>query len=335
MEEPVLKVRNLTRHYGGEFTLEIHSLEFHAGKVYSLVGPNGAGKTTLLEVLSLLVKPNPGEIIFSNREITNSDILSARRQMMLIAQDPYLFHTTVFNNVAYGLKIRSVDRNMIQEKVSQSLRTVGLSGFENRKAYQLSAGEAQRVAIAQALVLDLEILFLDEPTANIDKTNTKIVEQLIGDINRRNSTTIIFTTHNISQAYGLSDEVLFLLNGKIVDATPDNLFMGDIEEANGLKYISISDRVKVTIATEKTGKAYISIKPEDIILSRQPIESSARNSFSGKITKTADKGMLAMLYVDVDVEFAVLVTKKSFEELGLNLGSRVYLTFKTSAVQVF
>lgn len=336
MREPLFRIENLIRHNGNGFVLEIPYLVFEAGKIYSLVGPNGAGKTTLLELLNFLEKPDQGRIFFEGQEISNgSPCLSSRRQMTLIMQDPLLFHTTVFKNVAYGLKVRSVNKKTVQEKVSEALKIVGLSGFENRNAYHLSGGEAQRVAIARALALKPKILFLDELTANIDRTNTEIIERLIKEINRKNYTTIIFTTHDLSQAYRLADESISLLNGKIVDTPTENLFPGEIEEANGLKWICIYEGVKITIATEKTGKVHIAIDPEDILLSRHPLQSSARNFFFGRIIKIVAEGVLVRLTVDVGVEFTIVITKKSFEEMGLNLGSQVYLTFKTSAVHVF
>lgn len=336
MVEPLLRIENLIKHHGNGFVLEIPYLVFEAGKIYSLVGPNGAGKTTLLELLNLLEKPDRGRIFFEGQEINNgSPSLSSRRQMTLIMQDPFLFHTTVFKNVAYGLKVRSVDKKTVQQKVFNALGLVGLSGFENRNAYQLSGGEAQRVAIARALALDPKILFLDELTVNIDKINTEIIERLIKEINKKNYTTIIFTTHNLSQAYRIADESISLLNGKIVGIPFENIFSGKVEEVDGLKWIFISEGVKIVIATEKRGKVHIVIDPKDILLSRHPLQSSARNSFLGKIIKIVAEGLLVRLAVNVGVEFTVLITKKSFEEMGLNLGHQVYLTFKTSAVQVF
>lgn len=221
MKELLFRIEALTRHRGNGFVLEIPYLTFQQGRIYSLVGPNGAGKTTLLELLNLLQKPDQGRIFFEGQEITNGcPSLSSRRQMTLIMQDPLLFRTTVFKNIAYGLRVRKVNKKIIEGKVFDALDMVGLSGFENRNAYELSRGEAQRAAIARALVLNPKVLFLDELTTNIDRENTETIERLIKEMNRKNCTTIIFATHNLSQACRLADEGISLLNGKIVNPEP-------------------------------------------------------------------------------------------------------------------
>ena len=333
MKNIILKGKNLVKSYNQRFTLNIPSLEFEEGKIYALLGPNGAGKTTLLNLLSLLEKPDRGEIFYKEKRIDPSS-LDYRRRISLIMQDPFLFHTTVYNNVAYGLKVRSLNRKEIRGKVSKVLGLVGLLGFEGRKAHGLSGGEAQRVVFARALVLQPEILFLDEPTANIDRRNTEIIEETIRRINRER-VTIVLATHNFSQAYSLANEVISLLDGRIVEASPENLFSGIIEETDGLKEVFLSPEVKITLVTEKTGRAHISIAPEDIILSCHPLDSSARNSFSGRITEIVGEGERVRLSVDTGVKFVTLITKKSFQEMGLNIDSRVYLTFKTSSIKVY
>ena len=338
MKNIILKIENLIKSYpsldtGAGFTLEIPSLELEEGRIYSLLGPNGSGKTTLLNLLCLLEKPDKGKILYKREEI-NKTSLCYRRRMGLVMQDPFLFRTTIHNNVAYGLRGRSLSRKEIRKRVLGALKSVGLSDFAGRKACYLSGGEAQRVVFARALVLQPEILFLDEPTANIDKRSTEVIEESIRRINRT-GVTIILATHNFSQAYSLTNEVISLLDGRMVTTSPENLFSGIIEEIDGLKEISLSPEIKITLVTEKTGKANISIAPEDIILSRHPLDSSARNSFPGRITQIAGEGERVRLRINTGVEFVALLTKRSFQEMGLNIDSRVYLTFKTSSVKVY
>jgi tungstate transport system ATP-binding protein len=322
-----------SRHTRGGFTLNIPFLEFEEGKIYSFLGPNGAGKTTFFNLLSLVERSDRGQIFYRGK-IVGPSSLDYRRRIGLVMQDPFLFHTSVYNNVAYGLKVRSHRRNEIQEKVARALELVGLLGFSDRTAYELSGGEAQRVALARALVLEPEILLLDEPTANIDRRNREIIEETIRRINRE-GTTIFFTTHNLSQAYSLADKVVTLLDGKLLETTPDNLFSGIVKESGGLREFSLSSEVKIILATEKIGRAHISIAPEDILLSRKPLASSARNSFLGRITKIVAEGQKVRLYIDTGVEFVAVITRESFQEMGLNISSQVYLTFKTSAVKVY
>ena len=319
--------------------MDIDYLGFQESKIYAIVGPNGSGKTTLLNILNLLAKSEEGQIFFRDQEIiinSNSKILEIRRKMTLVDQDPFLFQSTVYSNVAYGLKVRSLSSIVQQNRIKNALEMVGLPGFENRKVDQLSGGEAQRVVIARALVIEPEILFLDEPTASIDQKNIAKVEKIIAKIRRELRTTVIFTTHDLSQAYRLADEVISLLDGKMIKQVQENLLWGEIvKEEDGLKRFKTMGNIKFAIVSEKIGPAYISIDPRDIILSYEPFQSSARNSFLGKIVKIIEQNHLVKLEIDIDIPLVVIITRESFQDMNFNLGSKVYLTFKASAVKLY
>lgn len=338
MDTSILKVKNLKKIYNNKTVLDIDYLSFQESKIYAIVGPNGSGKTTLLNILNLLVKPEEGQIFFRDQEIinnSNSKLLEIRRKMTLVDQDPFLFQSTVYNNVAYGLKVRSVSSLVQQNRIKNALDMVGLSGFENRKVDQLSGGEAQGVVIARALVIEPEILFLDEPTTSIDQRHIDIVERIIKKIMEKIKTTVIFTTHDLSQAYRLADEVISILDGKIIKKVPENLLRGAIEEENSIKWFIVTENIKFAIVSEKIGPVYISIDPTDIILSHQPFQSSARNSFLGKIVKIIEQNHLVKLEVDINIPLVTIITRESFQQMNLNLGSKVYLTFKASVVKIY
>lgn len=338
MNKLIFKVRNLKKVYNSKIVLDINNLNFQEGRIYAIVGPNGSGKTTLLNILNLLEKPDEGQIFFYDKEISNksnSDTLGIRRRMTLVNQDSFLFHSTVYNNIAYGLKIRSIPSKVQKSRIRSALNIVGLSGFKDRKADQLSGGEAQRVVIARALVIKPEVLFLDEPTANIDQKHIDVVERIIKKIKKEIKTTVIFTTHDLSQAYRLADEVISLLDGKIIKQVPENLLRGEIIEEDGLKRFKTMGNIKFAIVSEKVGPAYISIDPRDIILSYEQFQSSARNSFLGKITKIIEQNHLVKLEIDIGIPLLVVITRESFFKMNLNLGSKVYLTFKASAVKLY
>src|SRR4030042_2574638 len=339
MEKLILMVKNLKKIYNNKIILDIDYLGFQESKIYAIVGPNGSGKTTLLNILNLLAKSEEGQIFFRDQEIiinSNSKILEIRRKMTLVDQDPFLFQSTVYGNVAYGLKVRSLSSIVQKNRIKNGLEMVGLSGFENRKADQLSGGEAQRVVIARALVIEPEILFLDEPTASIDQKHIDKVEKIITQIRRELKTTVIFTTHDLSQAYRLADEVISLLDGKIIQQIPENLLRGEIvEEEDGSKRFKTMGNIKFAIVSEKIGPAYISIDPRDIILSYEPFQSSARNSFLGKTTKIIEQNHLVKLEIDIGIPLVVIITRESFFKMIFNLGSKVYLTFKASAVRLY
>ena len=339
MDKLIFKVRNLKKVYNNKIVLDVDNLDFQEGKIYAIVGPNGSGKTTLLNILNLLEKADEGQIFFHDQEITNKsneDILEIRRRMTLVNQDPFLFHSTVYDNIAYGLKIRSIPPKVQKSRIKSALNIVGLSGFKDRRANQLSGGEAQRAVIARALVIEPEVLFLDEPTANIDQKHIDVVERIIKKIKKEIKTTVIFTTHDLSQAYRLADEVISLLDGKIIKQVPENLLRGEIiKEGDGLKWFKTMGNIKFAIVSEKVGLAYISIDPRDIILSYEQFQSSARNSFLGKITKIIEQNHLVKLEIDIGIPLLVIITRESFFKMNLNLGSKVYLTFKASAVKLY
>ena len=338
MDKLIFKVRNLKKVYNNKIVLDVDNLDFQEGKIYAIVGPNGSGKTTLLNILNLLEKADEGQIFFHDQEITNKsneDILEIRRRMTLVNQDPFLFHSTVYDNIAYGLKIRSIPPKVQKSRIKSALNIVGLSGFKDRRANQLSGGESQRAVIARALVIEPEVLFLDEPTANIDQKHIDVVERIIKKIKKEIKTTVIFTTHDLSQAYRLADEVISLLDGKIIKQVPENLLRGEIVEEDGLKWFKTAGNIKFAIVSEKNGLAYISIDPRDIILSYEQFQSSARNSFLGKIAKIIEQNHLVKLEIDIGIPLVVIITRESFFKMNLNLGSKVYLTFKASAVKLY
>jgi len=292
----------------------------------------------LINILNLLDKPDEGTILYREKNIrqhTKADILKIRRKMTLVHQKPFLFQTTVYNNIVYGLKLRAASTDSYESKIRNALAMVGLSGFEKRNAHQLSGGEAQRVVIARALVIEPEILFLDEPIANIDTRYIDVIERIIRKINRQTKTTVIFTTHDLSQAYRLSDEIISLLDGKIVPHVPENIYRGNIIHENGKQRFEITNNLRFSIVTKKRGLAYIYIDPSDIIISNQQFSSSARNSFIGKIVKISEQNHLIRLAVDIGVQLACLITKESFREMNLNIENTVYLTFKASAVKCY
>jgi tungstate transport system ATP-binding protein len=338
MDKSIIKIKNLKKLYNNKAVLDIHYLDFQESKIYAIVGPNGSGKTTLLNILNLLMRPEEGQIFFHDQEIinhSNAKILEIRRKMTLVDQDPFLFNTTIYNNIAYGLKVRSIPYIIQQRKIKNALDIVGLSGLENRKIDQLSGGEAQRVVIARALVIEPEILFLDEPTTSIDQKYIAKVEKIIKKIRKELKTTVIFTTHDLSQAYRLADEVISLLEGKIIKQVPENVLWGEIEEKDGIKWFVANENIKFIIVSEKIGPAYICIDPQDIILSYEPFQSSARNSFLGKIVKIIEQNHLVKLEVDVSITLVTIITRESFQQMNLNLGSKVYLTFKASVVKIY
>ncbi|MCK4245302.1 MAG: ATP-binding cassette domain-containing protein [Candidatus Omnitrophica bacterium] len=337
MEKPVLKVENLSRSYKDGFTLQIPYLEFQEGKIYTLFGPNGAGKTTLLNLLAFLDFPEKGKILFREKEVTskNSNLVLLRKKITLVMQDPYLFKGSVIQNVYYGLELRSLKFNEVKEKIGKALNMLGLWKLRNRDVQTLSGGERQKLALARAIILDTEALLLDEPTAYLDEVYTASIEEFISNIMAKSSRTLIMATHNLEQAHRLSKEIIFLLGGRIQSVSPWNAYSAEVRGEGDLKTAQINSGPEIYVVTKKSGRRRLGIDPKNIILSLDRIESSALNSFKGKVTSIKEINDLMQITVKRGVDFNILITHKSFAELKIALGKDLYLTFKASAVEVF
>lgn len=332
-----LELKDITHRYDGKIVLTVDHLPIERGKIYALVGPNGAGKTTLLHVMSLILRPDRGHIFFEGERIgqDESQRTRARRSMTVVLQNPYLFDSTVRANIEYGLKARGVERRQREGLIREALEHVGLEGFEGRKARRLSGGEAQLVGLARGLVLGPSVLFLDEITANLDVKHVSQLEQVIMGINRDRGTTIVMTTHILSQASRLAHQVFSLFDGRIVPSGMYNLFEGEFRHDGRERYLDTgSAQIHVARDIGEMERGYISINPEDIIVAKERLHSSARNAFSGKITKIIEQDGSVQLEVQSEETFRVQITRVSFHEMGLTLGSQVFVIFKASSVHV-
>jgi tungstate transport system ATP-binding protein len=349
----IVELRNVTKFYGNLTAVDGITLQVSEAEILALLGPNGSGKSTLLKMLAIILQPSTGEVYFQGVQVNERNIEQMRMESTLVFQKTVLFTSSVFDNVAYGLKIRKLPKRTIEEEVHKALELVRLEGFEKRQAKKLSGGEQQRVALARALVLKTKLLLLDEPTANLDPKNASIVEEVIGTVNRERKTTVIIATNNMLQAKNLPTRIALIENGRIGEvgkpqeifgrlsktfasfAAVENTLTGEARIANdGTTLVDIGNDVNIVAVTRKTGKISIFISPDDIILSKIAFSSSARNSFEGSVIEIVDMNSVVKLRVDVGKFFTVHITRRSFEEMNINLGSKVFLTFKASSVQV-
>jgi len=195
--EPLYRLESVCKRYGEKEALAISALEIGKGSFNLLTGPNGSGKTTLLSTLAFLLPPTSGELYYSGNRVEwkGRGLVALRREATLLHQSPYLFDGTVFSNIAYGLKVRSIDGGMHGERVGKALEMVGLEGFAGRKARALSGGEMQRVALARALVLEPRVLLLDEPMASVDRESAAVIRNVIAGL-PAGGTTVIMATHD-------------------------------------------------------------------------------------------------------------------------------------------
>ena len=218
---------DLGQKYEGQHVLKNACLEIHKGEVFALIGPTGAGKTTLLRLLDLLDLPASGRICFDGVDVTSSGRhrLEARRRMSFVQQKPVVFTMSVYENVACGLKWRHQKREMIRRRVENTLELVDMMDYRDRRARTLSGGETQRVAIARALATDPEVLFLDEPTANLDPVSTSKVEEVLARVIGEQRTTVVMATHDMTQGQRLAGRIGVLMNGEILQVgSPHDIF---------------------------------------------------------------------------------------------------------------
>jgi molybdopterin-binding protein len=332
----MINIRDLNFHYPGGFELNIPELALSEGKIYLLTGPNGSGKSTLLEILALLLPATYREFLYRGSPLPDSGrkLLEIRREMTLMEQNPYLFRTTVVENLAYGLTLRRFEKREIATRVDSILKLLGLEEFRDRRVDQLSGGEKQKVALARSLLIRPEVLLLDEPTANVDQASVEFIEDKIKEFHRERKGVVIWATHNREQAYRVGDEILSLLEGKLVPGTIDNLYFGEVSLDDGETYFFFNQDLKASIPPRNPGPARMIIHPEEIIVSFSPLASSARNSFPGRVIRIEELGRRVAINVDIGVPMQAIITGASYAELDLKLGSRIYLTFKATAASV-
>lgn len=220
-EAPVLEAYNLRRHFQSE-VLAVPELALYPGRIYGIMGPSGAGKSTLLRLLSLLDRAPEATIKFRGSLVgeNSNHSASVQRAMTLVHQEPLLFRTSVAENIGFGLKARGYSAAEIKRTVRELAVHMGLDTLLERQATTLSSGEAQRVALARAVAFNPELLFLDEPTANLDPANVELIEQMIRELHRSHQMTTVLVTHNVFQARRLAQEVIFLHQGRVVEMGP-------------------------------------------------------------------------------------------------------------------
>ncbi|HDD69905.1 ABC transporter ATP-binding protein [Candidatus Bathyarchaeota archaeon] len=352
METVSIRVESLSRKWEN-FSIHDINLEVAEGEYFIVLGPTGAGKTLLLELIAGFHKPDSGKIWINNVNVTSFP--PEKRGIGFVPQEYMLFpHMTVAENVEFGLKMRNVSHAERQKMVKEILEFMGLSHIRNRRPMTLSGGEQQKTALARALVVKPEILLLDEPLSALDISTQKKMRNELKRIHKELKITTVHVTHNQVEAFILADRLAIMKDGTIIQTGSleqvfykpkddfvarfvgfENLFDGKILETQGsIAKIDIGG-VIIEAVTEKVESCTIGVRPDDIIVSKQLFKSSMRNTLKGKIADFVDMGSLVSLIVDVNgVSFVALITKRSFLEMKLKKSSKVYLSFKASAVHV-
>lgn len=352
MEAVSIRVESLSRKWEN-FSIHDVSLRVADGEYFIVLGPTGAGKTLLLELIAGFHKLDSGKIWINNVDVTGFP--PEKRGIGFVPQEYMLFpHMTVAENVEFGLKMHNVPQAERQKMVKETLEFMGLSHMHGRHPMTLSGGEQQKTALARALVIKPKILLLDEPLSALDISTQKKMQNELKRIHEELKITTVHVTHNQVEAFILADRLAIMNDGTTIQTgSPEqvfhkpkddfvarfvgfeNLFNGKIlETQGGVAKIDIGG-VMVEAVTERVGGCMIGVRPDDIIVSKQPFKSSMRNTLKGKFVDFVDMGSLVSLIVNVNgASFVALITKRSFLEMKLKKGSEVYLLFKASAVHV-
>ncbi|MGE5508842.1 MAG: ATP-binding cassette domain-containing protein [Chitinophagales bacterium] len=218
---PVLELSGVTQVYGDRTVVKVNELALRPGELFCLVGPSGAGKSTLLRLAALLEQPASGEVRYGGQRVDARSplALEARRHTATVFQRPAVFQGTVAENIAYGMRIRGVERGEARAMARREAERVGLGHLFDKPAATLSGGELQRMAVARALATKPEVLFLDEPTANLDPANVSLLEGVMAQA-RNDGTSVLLVTHNLGQARRLADRVGVLWAGELLESGP-------------------------------------------------------------------------------------------------------------------
>ncbi len=333
-KKTIVSLKDIFVRFDGEVILNHISLDIHEKEFVTILGPSGCGKTTTLRIIGGFVEPESGDVIFDGRRINGTP--PNKRNVNTVFQKYSLFpHLNVFDNVAFGLKLKKLPKDEIKRRVSKMLATVDLKGYEKRSVSTLSGGQQQRVAIARALVCDPDIILLDEPLGALDLKLRKCMQLELKEIQRSTEKTFIYVTHDQEEALTMSDRVVVMNNGAIEQVgTPEdiynepvNAFVADfIGEANILNGTMIDDcRIRILgRELECVDKGFgrntpvdVVIRPEDIIITKPET-----GQLVGVVESSTFKGVHYEMSIRVG-KCEIIVQSTKSAEIGSTVGMMV------------
>lgn len=333
-----IEIDHISKTFQG-FALDDLDFSVETGEFFVILGPSGAGKTLILEIIAGLIRPDSGRVSGIDR-----------KRIGFIYQDYWLFpHLNVFDNIAYGLKIRKQSRERVEKTVNDISRQLEIDHLLDRRTDYLSGGEKQRVAIARAMAINPDLYLFDEPTSSLDRNLRLKTRRLFMDLHQDSSRTFIYVTHDFEEALSLADRLAILMGGRIVQlGNPEKIFnhpktreiadflgyrnvFGGPVENNLLEVEGVTFQVPLSDAR----LAYIAIRSDDIIVSKKPLRSSARNSFNGRVEHVANRSTVVEVALNIGVSLIVEITRKSFNDMQIRVGDQLWATFKVSSVKVF
>jgi len=332
------------------------TLEIEQGEFFSLLGPSGCGKTTTLRMVAGFEFPTAGRILFADRDVTY--LKPNLRKAGMVFQNFALFpHMSVFENVAFGLKVRKLDKEQIQQRVEKALALVHLQGLGNRQITQLSGGQQQRVALARAIVIEPEILLLDEPLSNLDAKLREETRDEIRMLQQRLGITTIYVTHDQEEALTLSDRIAVMQDGVCLQvgtpeqvyrepATPfvanfvgsSNIFHGTLVHENGAARVEFKNGWHVTVkpqnASLKAGQEVaVSLRPEDLRIAEH--SESTPDSIQAIIRSVKFSGAVVDYKLEIGSDILRVRELMAQKAFTVNAGSKVGVSIKPEDIRVF
>lgn len=357
-EAPLLVGSGLRKTYGDRTVVHVDRIELLPGELLAIFGPNGAGKSTLLRLLAMLEEPTAGRVEFRGATGRAGE-RALRAASAVVFQRPHFWRESVAYNIGIGLKLRGISRARAQGRVRRVARQLGIDHLLEGFMDEISGGEAQRVSLARALVLDPEVLFLDEPTASLDTDARIDLRQDLERVAREHATSVFLITHDRNEAFHLADRVGVLRDGRLVQVgTPTDIYENpaDVYTArvtgaeftlHGTVTASEGRRIEVDLGgatvhalgeAEAGDAVKIAYRPEDLVLGAPdppPGGLSTRNLLYATVTDRRDMGGLVRLRLEGPGELVALVTREAAEELGVGPGSRVSIRAKATALHAF
>jgi len=335
----VVELRGVRHRYEGRLVLDLEQFALPRAGMVAVVGHNGAGKSTLLRLLALLEAPTEGQVLFNGTVIPRRAPASLRRRVTLVEQRPILFRGTVRDNLEYGLRIRDIGGTAGNGILGDVVGKLGLAPLLDRRRHELSDGEVQRVAVARALALRTDVLLLDEPASSADRAAAGALYRALAAERAARPFAVCIASHQLEDAYRWADDIRALADGRLSPVTPENLFRVELPPGGGAGVKSVPvGSIEIVVMTDRTGPAVLAVPPTDIFVSREPLASSARNVFRGRVTGMAIEQRGAGVHVRADmngVELVAAVTAEAARDLALTPGAGVVFSFKATAVQVF
>jgi molybdopterin-binding protein len=348
----VIKLKNLSVDLG-DFVLKDITLTIEEGEYFIILGPTGAGKTVLLESIAGLHPIKNGEIWLRGKEVTRVE--PEKRRVSIVYQDHVLFpHLSVKDNIIFGLKMNKAPADERKVKLNWVAELLGITNLLHRRPDTLSGGEKQKVALGRAIITRPELLLVDEPLSSLDPETRENVQQELRQLHKALGITILHVTHDFEEAIALGNRIAVIGEGHLMQvgipeeifrhpnsefvarfALTRNIFLGKAERKSSGDTVFKVDGTEFIIAADADGTYHASIRPEDILISSEPIHSSARNCFPGTITHVVDRGSTLYVTVSIPPELSCLITRHSFEEMELHEGKKVYMTFKASSIHIF